>query len=45
MLVWIGPGVLKSAYGTVYPGDRLNENRHDSRQIQQWIAEGNVERR
>ena len=45
MLVWVGPGILKGSFGVVYPGERINEHRHDPRQIRQWIAEGKVERR
>lgn len=44
-LVWLGPGVLRGSWGTVYPGERINETRHDPKVIRQWIAEGHAEYR
>jgi hypothetical protein len=42
-LVWQGPGVLSDGRGgTLYPGDRINETRHDPRQIQMWIKAGSA---
>jgi len=44
MIVWVGPGVLQDGKGgEIHPGERLNEHRHDPRQIEKWIREGKVQ--